>query len=149
MSRMNALEQLEFAMAIVRSAPDREFQRKRIHDILRDQVRPAVARLEQERDGWRAIATELLRVAIGKDWDGADGTGARELPPLEIIEVRDRGGFPAQFVAALEQFWADVTRKHEARRARHTRIWVGDRELTHVRSFELDDQDDPEPGADR
>jgi len=99
---MSAIDNLDEAMSLVRSAPDRQFQRKEIHHILRDRVRPAIERLEAERDGWRAIANELLKVAIGED------AAQFELPPIELVEGA------AGFAPALQRFWADLISAQEA-----------------------------------
>jgi hypothetical protein len=94
---MSAIDKLvDEAMSLVRSAPDRQFQRKEIHHILRDRVRSAIERLEAERDGWRAIAHELLKVAVGED------AGQFELPPIELVANA------AGFAPALQKFWADL-----------------------------------------
>jgi hypothetical protein len=103
---MSAADNLDEAMVLVRCAPDREFQRKEIHGILRDRVRPAIERLEAERDGWRAIANELLKVAAGED------AAEFELPPIELVENA------AGFAPALQKFWADLIGARAAERRR-------------------------------
>lgn len=83
------------------------------HDALVDNVTSQVRRMGAERDGWKAIAVELLTIAFGDN--NALGDGAT--PPLEIIELRAIGKLPAQMKPALEQFWRDLTAKHAQTRA--------------------------------
>lgn len=82
------------------------------HDALVATVTSQVRRMGAERDGWKAIAVELLTIAFGED--NALGDGAT--PPLEIIELRAIGKLPTQMKPALEQFWHDLTRRHAVAR---------------------------------
>lgn len=80
-----------------------------ISAIVERRIEDRDRRLVAERDGWRRIAIELLQVA-GLPADG-------DIPPIEIVDLRETRSLPRRNVAQLEQFWADLTRKHEERRA--------------------------------
>lgn len=72
-------------------------------------------RLLAERDGWREIALELLKVSMGEEAElFRKADGEYSFPPLELAQAVGR-----EPRALLQQFWADVTRKHEERRAQH------------------------------
>lgn len=95
-------------------------------------------RLQAERDGWRKIADSLLRVAFGENTDFG------EIPPVELLELRSLGQRDMKYVAALEQFWRDLTRKHAELRDRQRRNWE---EREHeLRAFEEADGFDDEEG---
>lgn len=79
-------------------------------------------RLEAERDGWKEIATTLLKVAIGED------AATYEIPPIELLALVDiktdaarnphAVGEVRKLVPALNQWWADLTFKDSERRSK-------------------------------
>lgn len=112
MSPLNTID--EVCMAI-RCAPESQLgpelagKRKELHDALNKDVRQGIARLEAERDGWQKIACELLVVAFGEE-----GRATGYIPPLELLEARDK----AHVVAALAQWWANLTFNDSERRSK-------------------------------
>lgn len=111
-----ALSDQELAELVDRRLPDVAV-RVACMQLLRRISERGVIRLEAERDGWRAIANHLIKIAMG---DGAEGF---DIPPIELLDL-NRGSGTGHYVVALEQFWADVTRKHEERRRQHAERYL-------------------------
>lgn len=73
-------------------------------------------RLEAERDGWKQIATTLLKAAFGSDAEDY------RVPPVELLQSvrRNARGEIEQGppVAAIAQWWANLTMQDSQRRAK-------------------------------
>lgn len=73
-------------------------------------------RLEAERDGWKHIATRLLKAAFGDD------IADNPIPPIELADsVRRRADGeiePGGPVALIAQWWANLTFQNSERRAK-------------------------------
>lgn len=80
------------------------------------QLQQELARTLVMLEGWKMIASEIMRVAFGDDL--AD----LPLPPIELIELRAVGQLEAKHVAAIRQWWVDVVQRYQnARNAKADR----------------------------
>jgi hypothetical protein len=71
----------------------------RRHELRARASRLVAERIEAERDGWKEIAYELLRVAFGED------AAALTVPPLELLEHK---AYEKPVTAKLHTWWTDL-----------------------------------------